>query len=514
MFEDAGAWCVRVFSMKRVGIYVQVPFCQTRCTYCNFHTGVVAAERYGPYVEAVCGEIRGHEELYRAAGVEWGERSGEWRVASDEKRRERELARSSRSAQRAQRRDDLPGTSAASGYESGESIDSEFVVDTVYIGGGTPSLLEARHLGEMLGAIRETFVVEGRGERSSGKEEFGGELRVKEEGPGRRTGSGQAECGHCSVEKEKEKAPASEGGRYGVEVTLEADPETVEEEKAAGWVAAGINRVSFGAQSFVDAELVAAGRMHRRADIYRAAAILRAAGIGNISFDLIAGLPHQTKESWRESLEELRRLEPEHVSVYLLEIDEGSRLGKEALGGGARYSARALPAEDEMAEFYEEAQRVLGVAGYHHYEISNWGKPGYESRHNLKYWRREAYLGFGAGAHSFSGKQRWANVHDAAEYVRAMEREESPLKMAGRAGAIEQVETIGREQALEEELFLGLRQLDGIDVGRIEREYGVELGEKLGRLEMAGFVERCGNVVRLAGAKLSVANEVFVEMMR
>ena len=157
-----------------------------------------------------------------------------------------------------------------------------------------------------------------------------------------------------------------------LEVTLEADPETVTAEKAAAWVAAGINRVSFGVQSFSDRELVAAGRMHRRADIYRAAEILREAGIRNISFDLIAGLPFQTRESWRESLEELGKLAPEHVSVYLLEVDEGSRLGLEILQSGTRYSAGAVPSDDEMAEFYETACAFLEEAGYHHYEISNW----------------------------------------------------------------------------------------------------------------------------------------------
>src|SRR5579862_7132408 len=439
--------------MKTLGIYVQVPFCQTRCTYCNFHTGVVAAERFGPYVEAVCAEIRGHAELYRAAGIGWGsgvEESGEWLVASGENKKmetavegdETRLVAGSevglqvdltQSSQRARRRvgevqstlltPGWLGRSDAAPLQS--AADESFVVDTVYVGGGTPSLLETRFLAEMLDTIRETF----------------------------------------STER-----------RESMEVTLEADPETVTEEKAAGWVAAGIHRVSFGAQSFVDKELVAAGRMHRRADIYRAVPILRAAGIRNISFDLIAGLPHQTAESWSTSLRELVELGPEHVSVYLLEVDEGCRLGKEVLDGGKRYSAGALPTEDEMAEFYEEAQRVLAEQGYHHYEISNWAKPGFESRHNLKYWRREAYLGFGAGAHSFSGTQRWANVHDAAEYVRGIEDglgERSPLQIMGRKGVIEQLETVGPEQALGEELFLGLRQLDGIDLRRIEEEYGV-----------------------------------------
>ncbi len=397
---------------NNLGIYVQVPFCQTKCTYCNFHTGVVSAGRFAPYVDAMCQEIRGHREFYRTAGVHLPE-----------------------------------------GFEKA-------IVDTVYFGGGTPSLLEPELLERMIGAIRETF----------------------------------AEGG----------ASPSPTGQL-LEVTLEADPETVTAEKAEAWVSAGINRVSFGVQSFSDRELVAAGRMHRRADIYLAAEILRAAGIRNISFDLIAGLPFQTKESWGESLEELGKLVPEHVSVYLLEVDEGSRLGLEILQSGTRYSAGAVPSDDSMAEFYETACSFMGERGYHHYEISNWARPGFESRHNLKYWRREEYLGFGAGAHSFSGTQRWANEHDAAAYVGAI--------AAGRL-PIEQLEPVTPESALEEELFLGLRQLDGIDVGRIEREYGVGLRDRFEGLQASGLVERNGDVVRLAPAKLSVSNEVFAELMR
>src|SRR5881398_1646268 len=393
--------------MSNSGIYVQVPFCQTKCTYCNFHTGVVASSRFRPYVEAVCREIRGHRLLLEAVGANW------------------------------------PGR-LRSGGVARETRSEDLAVDTVYIGGGTPSLLDPAHLQNILNAIRASFAADL------------------------------------------------------TEVTLEADPETIEAGKAAAWVRAGINRVSFGLQSFADKELIAAGRMHRRADIYRAVPILRESGIRNISFDLIAGLPHQTKESWRQSLEELAALVPEHASVYLLEIDEGSRLGKELLQGGGKYSAGAVPSEDEMAEFYEMAQEALGAAGYHHYEISNWGKPGFESRHNLKYWRREPYLGFGAGAHSFSGTERWANAHDAAAYVAAVQSGRLP---------VEQQEKLTADGALEEELFLGLRQLDGIDLARIEREYGVTLGARFERIASAGLVEREGSVVRLAPEKLSVSNE-------
>jgi oxygen-independent coproporphyrinogen-3 oxidase len=426
--------------MNRLGIYIQVPFCQTKCTYCNFHTGVVSSGRFAPYVEAVCREIRSWRRFQEEAGIRWG--SGPSKVEVNEWPIEAQGKRAT-----------LQGSGQASGEreKGGASPSPTGVVDTVYFGGGTPSLLEPGLLHRMMDAIRETFV---------------NELS---------------------------------------EVTLEADPETVEAEKAAAWVRAGIDRVSFGVQSFSDKELVAAGRMHRRADIYRAAGILREAGIRNISFDLIAGLPFQTRGSWKESLEELGKLEPEHVSVYLLEVDEGSRLGLEILKNGKRYSAGAVPGDDEMAEFYETACAFLGERGYRHYEISNWAKPGFESKHNLKYWRREAYWGFGAGAHSFSGTQRWANAHDAAEYVGAIE--------SGRLPA-EQLEAVTQESALEEELFLGLRQLDGIDVGRIEREYGVGLGTRFEGLQAAGLLERDGDVVRLAPAKLSISNEVFVELMK
>jgi len=387
-------------AMAKLGVYIQVPFCQTKCTYCNFHTGVVPARRFAPYVEAVCREIRSHSLLRGAPGV---------------------------------------------------SLPAGLTVDSVYIGGGTPSLLEPRLLGEILQAIRNSF--------------------------------------SCALD----------------EVTLEADPETIEAEKAADWAASGINRISFGVQSFIDDELKSAGRRHRAAHVYQGVGMLRNLGFANISFDLIAGLPKQTEASWGRSLEELIALSPEHVSTYIMEIDEGSRLGLEVLEGGSRYSARELPSEELMADFYALAQRELKSAGYQQYEISNWAKPGFPSRHNLKYWRREPYLGFGAGAHSFSGTERWANVHDAAAYVASVSAGQS---------AVESIDTVTRELAFEEELFLGLRQLAGIDLRRIERQYGVDLEAKLLHLASRGMVEREGNMLRLPADKLSVSNEIIVELLR
>ncbi|MHB8539500.1 MAG: radical SAM family heme chaperone HemW [Candidatus Acidiferrales bacterium] len=378
--------------MDTLGIYVQVPFCQTKCTYCNFHTGVVARSLYRPYVDAVCREI-------------------------DESRVLRDVT---------------------------------VAVDTIYLGGGTPSLLEPADLGRVMDAIRGNY--------------------------------------SCALE----------------EVTLEADPETITAEKAGAWLDAGINRISMGVQSLNDQELRAAGRMHRREDVHQAVEFLRAAGFRNISVDLIAGLPQQTRASWERSVGELIAMRPEHLSIYLLEVDEGSRLGKELLTGGKKYGAGDVPSDDEMADFYESACARLEEEGFQHYEISNWGVAGRASKHNLKYWRREPYVGFGAGAHSFDGHKRWANVHDSALYATAIQQART---------AIESEEFVTPSQALEEELFLGLRELAGIDLPRIERKYGADLAPRLAKLLDDGLINRDGDTIRLNPAKLTISNEAFVELL-
>jgi oxygen-independent coproporphyrinogen III oxidase len=385
--------------MNRLGVYVQVPFCQTKCTYCNFHSGVFSNELYEPYVRAICREVAEHPRTL---------------------------------------------------FEHKLAEVAQPIVDTIYFGGGTPSLLEPEQLKRIMDTIRVSFAA-------------------------------QFE-----------------------EVTLEADPETITPEKAVAWLEAGFNRISMGVQSFNDEELRTAGRMHRRADIFQATKFARDGGFSNISFDLIAGLPHQTDASWQDSVEQLIKLRPEHVSIYLMEIDEGSRLGLEVLQSGNRYSAKALPSDDSMADYYESGSRQLAAAGYAHYEISNWGLPGFESRHNRKYWRREPYFGFGAGAHSFNGSQRWANAHDPAAYSNAILADNFP---------IEQVEHVGTGQALEEELFLGLRQLEGIDLRAVEAKYGTSLQSRVADLLAQGLVEWNGPRLRLAPERLSVSNEVFVQLL-
>jgi len=372
------------------GLYIQVPFCQTKCTYCNFHTGVFSPNLYKPYATAITREIE-----IRA--------SDKW---------------------------------------------PKF--DTVYIGGGTPSLLLPSSLKEIMDSLRTHF--------------------------------------ECDIK----------------EATLEADPETITREKATEWLAAGFNRISLGAQSFNDVELKAAGRMHRRADTFAAVAALREAGFRNITLDLIAGMPHQTPDTWHDSIENLLHTKPEYVSIYLMEIDEGSHLGKEALAGGKRYSAGALPSDDEMASFYDHACERLAAEGFEHYEISNWARPGFRSRHNLKYWRRELYLGLGAGAHSFDGMRRWANSHDPAGYVSAITRGQLP---------VEQNEIVTPQQAHEEEIFLGLRLLDGVDAAKLAGQSGNAILERIEELRAQGLVIVENGRVRLAPDRVAVSNEVFVALL-
>lgn len=386
-----------------LGVYIQVPFCQSKCTYCNFHTGVFPESLQHPYVSAVCREITDHVALYAAQGI--SAPAGDWNLC---------------------------------------------IVDTVYLGGGTPSLLPAAALAQMMDALRRSF--------------------------------------RCAFD----------------EVTLEADPETVTAEKAAAWRAAGFTRISLGAQSFQDAELRATGRLHRRDDIYSSVELLRTAGFGQLSLDLILGLPHQTQASFHDSLDRLHALRPEHLSIYMLEVDEASRLGRELITGGDRYGAASVPGEDAIADWFDHACAPLAAAGYQHYEISNWALPGCRAVHNSKYWRRAPYLGFGAGAHSFNGIDRWANAHDPAAYSAALADGRIPVEQRSR---------VTREQALEEEMFLGLRLLDGIDLTRIETEYGVSFRNRLGRLLDAGAVEFSGSTLRLAPGHLAVSNEVIAELL-
>jgi oxygen-independent coproporphyrinogen III oxidase len=279
-------------------------------------------------------------------------------------------------------------------------------------------------------------------------------------------------------------------GRPWLEATIEAAPGTIDAARAIAWRQAGINRVSLGVQSFVARELARTGRKHNAETVARDVAALREAGIESINVDLIAGLPAQTRASWSESLDWLERLNVPHASVYMLEVDDDSRLGREILAHGARYGAAEVPDDDAIAEFYEIAVERLNRAGLKRYEISNFARVGFESRHNLKYWRREPYLGFGADAHSFDGEWRWRNAESAAEYV-------------NQPGAIDRVAA----DATGERFFLGLRLEEGIDGD------WSPFADAIRRFIGDGLLQFDGARLRLTDRGVLLSNEVFAEFV-
>jgi oxygen-independent coproporphyrinogen-3 oxidase len=314
------------------------------------------------------------------------------------------------------------------------------ISDTVYLGGGTPSAMETNHLHRLLTA-------------------FGGPRR---------------------------------------EATMEAAPGSVTADRADAWLRAGINRVSLGVQSFIAQELARTGRKHNAETVRHDVALLRKQGIPNINIDLIAGLPGQTEASWAESLDAVVSLDPPHLSVYMLEVDDDSRLGAEILLGGKRYGAADVPSEDRIADFYETAVDRLSAHGIHRYEISNFARPGAESIHNLKYWKREPYTGFGADAHSFDGTTRWQNVESARDYVARWERGES----------VRQEET--SPDPGEEKFFVGLRLSEGVHADETD---WLRFGQTFERFLSMGVLERANGNLRLTPRGVMVSNEVFQEFI-
>jgi oxygen-independent coproporphyrinogen-3 oxidase len=282
------------------------------------------------------------------------------------------------------------------------------------------------------------------------------------------------------------------------EATIEAAPGGITQERAAAWVRSGINRVSLGVQSFVQRELARTGRKHTAGIVEREVATLRAAGIGNINIDLIAGLPGQTRASWGESLAWIERLQPPHVSVYMLEIDEDSRLGAEVLLNGQRYGAPDVPSDELTVELYETAVAELARMGIERYEISNFARAGFESLHNMKYWRLEPYAGFGADAHSFDGAMRSQNVEQAAEYVARMERGEPPRSESTPA------------DCSEERFFVGLRLTGGIQP---MAEEWLKFERPIRHFIDEGLLERSGSRLRLTDRGVLFSNEVFAEFI-
>lgn len=386
---------------QRLGLYVSVPFCRAKCSFCNFASGVGSPEAVERYVGLLCEEIRGARGWAREIGAELPER-----------------------------------------------------VDTVYFGGGTPSLLEPGQLRAVMEALRGEFAVEA-----------------------------------------------------GAEITMEAAPGQIGDGLLAAALDLGVNRVSLGVQSFVDREAQAVGRTHTEASCLEEFARLRAAGVRNLGVDLIAGLPYQTEASWGRSLDVVTGAGLEHVSVYMLEIDEESRLGREVLGGGARLHAPAVASEELVVSLYERACEVLPGAGLSQYEISNFARREFGSRHNVKYWERAPYLGLGLDAHSMllraDGQAvRWANPDELVAY-------------AGPASD-RRPEWVDARAAFEETVFLGLRIAEGLAWERVEAfagEWVAELRDGVRRLSEDGLMGCDGERVWLTRQGRMVSGSVFGELL-
>lgn len=369
------------------GVYLHIPFCKSRCSYCDFATDVYrdsgAVERY---VDALCTEIRTAKSEIKPS------------------------------------------------------------VDTIYFGGGTPSLLSADQLERILDTVHARFDT-----------------------------------------------------ADDTEITVEMNPATVSPEKLARFRELGVNRASFGVQTFNDRDLKLLARGHDANDARTTFKLLRDAGFSNISFDLIAGLPGQTMSDWQRNLGEATALSPEHISLYLLEIHAGTPLAEQIRSG------RRTPIDDELAaEMYEVMLDRLDAAGFQQYEISNFARAGFASRHNTKYWRLEPVHGFGVSAHSFDGKARYWNVRDTAAYVAAIEAGRVPV--AGR-------DEIDPARFASEFAFLNLRLTRGLSLVKYQQRTGVDLEREyaadLERLADAGLIEINGDVLRLTRRGMLFSNEVF-----
>ena len=389
--------------VEKAGIYIHIPFCERKCTYCNFNTTDFFDGLSARYAEAVATEI-----------ANWGD------------------------------------TLASGENGSGSHFEGRLPVDTIFFGGGTPSIVEAGHLSSLVDACRASFDVE-----------------------------------------------------PDAEITIEVNPATFSRRKLEEWRASGINRASVGVQSFIDRELAALSRTHTAADARRTLEGLREAGFDNVSLDLIAGLPEQTKEDWAFNLREALELRPEHLSLYLLEVKHGTQLY-----GQIKRGARPRPDDDLAADMYRMICEATRGAGYEHYEISNFAsahKGLLRSKHNMKYWTGAPFYGMGCGAHSYDGRDRWVNALKTESYIEMVES-------TGRA--IAERNTLSDEERASEALFMQMRLTEGVSLPEFRSRYGLDVverhGPELERLAEAGLVEMRGGRLKLTDAGLLLSNEVFV----
>lgn len=388
----------------KLGLYISIPFCRSKCTYCNFASGVYPAGSHARYVQHLIDEMQHAKK--------WSENIGA----------------------------DLP-----------------MRVDTIYLGGGTPSLLDPALIAGLFAAIRSKFDVE-----------------------------------------------------PGAEITVECAPGQLADPTLQALVEARVNRVSLGVQSFIDREAQQSGRLHSRAIVLDDLRRLREAGISNLNVDLIAGLAGQTFASWRESVDTLIATCVPHASIYMLEVDEESRLGRELLAGGARYHADLVPGDDTIARMYESAIEWLAGAGLEQYEISNFARPGFESIHNLRYWQRRPYLGVGLDSSSMlleTGDAGYVLRFTATDDLKAYLETPPPPETAW----------LSPERRHEEAWFLGLRLNRGVSISALSREFGNRLVhralETVAKLTERGLLTNDGETVRLTPQGRLLSNDVFQEFL-
>ncbi len=396
---------------RRVSLYLHIPFCVTKCNYCDFNTYAGIEDLMPEYVSAVVEEI-----------AMWGEGLGE-------------------------------------GYR----------VPTVFFGGGTPSLLPVDDVERILIACQRSFKCEA-----------------------------------------------------GMEITLESNPGDLSIEHLVGLRSVGVNRLSIGVQSFSDVHLLALTRRHSADEAERAFLVARELGFDNVNLDLMFGLPMQTLGEWKESVDRVIGLSPEHLSLYALTLEEGTPLHKDVFRGST-----PEPDSDLAAEMYLHAMDALGASGYEQYEISNWAKPDLECKHNLVYWRNEEYVGIGAGAHSFFGGCRFAEERNPRRYVNRVRELEADggwgrLPVGSREemaealrdkGPVSEVEVISEEVEMGETMMMGLRLMEGVPGEGFRGRFGHKMesvfGKDLEELMGLGLLEKEGDRWRLSGRGRLLGNEVF-----
>lgn len=374
-----------------MSIYIHIPFCRAKCFYCDFNSFACRDELVPAYFSALKKEIISYSHKLKSYNIK-----------------------------------------------------------TVFIGGGTPSAIDAQYIYEVVNLLYRVFTIDKR-----------------------------------------------------AEISIETNPGTLTKEKLEGYKAIGINRLSIGLQAWQDPILKSLGRIHTSKEFEQNLTMAKEIGFDNINVDLIFGIPGQTLEDWCQTLEKVTALEPQHLSCYSLKIEEGTVFGDKLEKG------EIIPLDDEIdREMYSFCKDYLSHKGYKHYEISNFAKPGYESRHNLVYWNTEAYIGFGAGAHSFFENNRFNNIYDLDTYIEGMKKD----KLVS-----ENFEFIDRKESMAEFMILGLRLIDGVSMANFKKRFNEEIhnvyGSQIDKMLKKELIIMKEGRIALSSLGLDYANQVFMEFI-